>query len=114
MVKSTHVFYKSMKYPLPLQKDIFAYDAQKIKIIEPNTDIFSWKKEHPLMDEYRQIIEKYARVRKSLPFVEAIYLANSLTFNALHDDSDIDLFMVVSPGRMRIARAVSVILTTLM
>ncbi|MDR0650197.1 MAG: hypothetical protein LBG59_02025 [Candidatus Peribacteria bacterium] len=49
------------------------------------------------MDDYIAEIEKYATLYKSLPFVEEIYLCNSITFNALHQDSDIDLFIIARP-----------------
>jgi hypothetical protein len=56
------------------------------------------------MDEYLAEIEKYATLYKSLPFVDEIYLCNSITFNALHQNSDIDLFIITRPGRIRTAK----------
>ncbi|MBQ7073605.1 hypothetical protein IJM86_00735 [bacterium] len=39
-----------------------------------------------------------------MPFVEKIYLCNSLTFNSLNSDSDIDLFIVVQEQKIWTAR----------
>jgi hypothetical protein len=68
-------------------------------------DLFSWA-EHPddLLTSYLSHITSYARLRRSLPFITHIYLANSITFNALHEKSDIDLLILVKPGRMWLAR----------
>jgi hypothetical protein len=56
------------------------------------------------MDEYLTEIAKYTTLYKSLPFIKEIYLCNSITFNALHQDSDIDLFIITRPGRIRTAK----------
>ncbi|MDR2416093.1 MAG: hypothetical protein LBD75_05860 [Candidatus Peribacteria bacterium] len=56
------------------------------------------------MNDYLAEIEKYATLYKSLPFVEEIYLCNSITFNALHENSDIDLFIITRPERIRTAK----------
>lgn len=65
------------------------------------------------MQEYVAYINAYGRLYKSLPFVKAIYLGNSITFNALKDQSDIDICIVVKHGRMRTARLRTLLLFTL-
>ena len=74
-----------------------------------STMIAGWEEIDEQMHEYIAEIEKWRWLRRSLPFVDAIYVANSLTFNALHDDSDIDLVIITSPGRLRMARLWSAI-----
>jgi hypothetical protein len=61
------------------------------------------------MDKFINIINNYWNVYKSLPFIKEIYLCNSITFNALKRDSDIDLFIVVQKWKMWRARLASVI-----
>ncbi|MEI8092547.1 MAG: hypothetical protein WCG98_10800 [bacterium] len=96
------IFYKIMKYPVPRESQYFLFD-EKIKIeqapiqrlgtFEKSKD-FSRPVENEYMEEYRKFIEKYSWLYKSLPFIQSIYLCNSITFNALNENSDIDLFIV--------------------
>lgn len=65
------------------------------------------------MQEYVAYINAYGRLYKSIPFVRAIYLANSITFNALHEDSDIDICIIVKHQRIWSARFWSLVLFTL-
>jgi len=46
----------------------------------------------------------YGNYMRSVPFVEMIAVCNNLAYNNASDQSDIDLFIVVKPGRMWIAR----------
>lgn len=107
MSSKTYLFYEVMKYPLPFQKEFFAYEEVVDTVKKPDTVDISRAKPCPSLQEYVDHIHTLERLWRSLPFVEAIYIANSMTFNALHDESDIDLFLVVSSGRMWLARAVS-------
>jgi hypothetical protein len=96
------VFYKIMKYPVPSEAEYFVSDEkakmdsvhiQRLGKFEKSKD-FSRQVENPYMEEYRKFIHKYHWLYKSLPFIKSIYLCNSITFNALSDHSDIDLFIV--------------------
>lgn len=51
------------------------------------------------MRKYRKA-ESVARWLGHLPWVEGIAVCNSLSWYATHQDSDIDLFIVASPGRV--------------
>jgi predicted nucleotidyltransferase len=62
------------------------------------------------MDKYIKEINKHWKLYKSLPFIKEIYLCNSITFNALKRESDIDLFIVVEKWHMWRARFFSAIL----
>jgi hypothetical protein len=107
MSSSTYLFYDVMQYPVPFQKEFFAYEEVLDTVKKPGEVALSWAKPGEGLEEYVAYINKLGWLWRSLPFVEAIYLANSLTFNALHTESDIDLFFVVSPGRMWLARLMS-------
>lgn len=110
MWRSTYLFYDIMNYPVPFQKELFSYEEVVNTLKAPESLDFSRAKPCPLMQEYVDEIDTYGRLWKSLPFVEAIYLANSITFNALHDTSDIDLCIITSEGRMWSARVWSALL----
>lgn len=119
---SPYTFYLAMNYPIPSKKRIFSY-AQK-KIIQTQWDIqnsidnhniskaqnkekkrsFSRKKENIYMQEYREHIERFAWIYRNIPGVKSIYLCNSITFNALQRDSDIDICIVSKPWLIRRAR----------
>jgi len=96
------VFYKIMKYPVPRDAEYFLFDEkakmdqvhiQRLGTFEKSKD-FSRPQENPYMEEYRKFINKYSWLYKSLPFIKSIYLCNSITFNALNEESDIDVFIV--------------------
>ncbi len=111
---TAHLFYEMMWYPAPFRKELFAY-GQEIDIMGQPSDLpFSRAKTTAQMDEFLGFIKKCARLWKSLPYVDAIYLANSITFNALHDQSDIDLFIVTSPHRIWTARLYSCVMLWLL
>ena len=118
MKNPTQLFYQIMKYPEPTKEvklflkrwsdDFKDVIEEKFQHTAEQCDIFSWDTPaDERMKAYIEQIQKHARVWKSLPFVTHIYLANSITFNALHEDSDIDLFIITTQGRLRIARFMS-------
>lgn len=86
---SENAFYKAMGYPIPL-----FFDGKH----------FSWQEKNPYLEEYLQFIYQRDYLYRNLPFVKKFYLCNSLTFNALNKDSDIDLFIVTEEKRIWTAR----------
>ncbi|HBB03723.1 TPA: hypothetical protein DCZ39_02335 [Patescibacteria group bacterium] len=56
------------------------------------------------MDDFLRYINRFSRLYRSVPFIQSIYLCNSITFNALKEDSDIDVFIVTKKGSLRRAR----------
>ena len=108
---SPFCFYEVLGYPIPLNSSVFAYQ-QKIKDENKpeNSDFlshwidFSREKENPYNKEYLTFVKKWSWLYKQFPFVDAIYLANSMSFNWLHADSDIDLFVVAQERRVWLAR----------
>lgn len=51
----------------------------------------------------------YARLIRSFPFVSAIGISGSLSKNVMHDDGDIDYFIITKPGRLWICRTFLVV-----
>lgn len=96
-------FYEIMNYPIPLNSELF-FQSEKIRSYYhdnlENLPKFSWDKKSKYMDEYIEEIIKLENIFKSIPFVEQIFLCNSITFNALDKDSDIDLFIIAKPWRI--------------
>lgn len=107
MKKNTYLFYDVMKYPLPFQKEFFAYEEAVDTMKKPGEVLLSRGKGCENMDAFVKHVNHLGWLWKSLPFVDAIYIGNSMSFNALKPWSDIDLFFAVSPWRMWLARLCS-------
>ncbi|HMY80868.1 MAG TPA: hypothetical protein PLW93_06405 [Candidatus Absconditabacterales bacterium] len=117
-IDTTHTFYEIMNYPLPVPSVLEFFkrssgDGQK-QIndsfhYEPSQcELESWGGEvNQHMSNYLGQIAKHSWIRRSLPFVSHVYLANSITFNALHQGSDIDLVILCTPGKIRLVRLLS-------
>ncbi|MFA5747491.1 MAG: hypothetical protein WC872_00085 [Candidatus Absconditabacterales bacterium] len=115
------IFYKIMNYPVPLNSDFLLFEKNltnlnlfnlnESNVIGQNINNiknkFSWSKKNYYLDEYINFINKYHRLYKSIPFISSIYLCNSITFNSLKENSDIDIFIVTKKGSMRRARLFS-------
>ncbi len=118
-------FYEIMNYPVPKNAELFFQysdiehtNANKmLKNIDVNEseswDEFSRDKKSEYMDEYLEEINRLKSTFQSIPFVEQIFLCNSISFNALDKNSDIDLFVIAEPGRIRTAKFRSMVLFTL-
>lgn len=116
-------FYEIMNYPVPKNAELFFQysdtehtNANKMlkKIDEEGEeDTFSRDKKSEYMDEYLKEIKRLKSTFQSIPFVEQIFLCNSISFNTLDDNSDIDLFIIAEPGRIRTVKFRSMILFTL-
>ena len=112
-----------MNYPVPKNAELFFQysdtehtNANKMlkKIDEEGEeDTFSRDKKSEYMDEYLKEIKRLKSTFQSIPFVEQIFLCNSISFNTLDDNSDIDLFIIAEPGRIRTVKFRSMILFTL-
>ena len=87
--KSNDHFYEVMGYPIP-----FSFNGKN----------FSWKEKNPYLKEYLDFIQQWGKTYRNLPFLKNIYLCNSITFNALKADSDIDLLIVTEERRIWTAR----------
>ena len=113
-------FYQIMHYPVPNNAETyFQYFTADNKVkwhTSENDQLncnFSRSKKCKYMDEYLDEIKRLELIFKSIPFVEQIFLCNSITFNALDDNSDIDLFIITKPWRIRSTKLWSMILFSL-
>lgn len=102
--KKDLLFYEIMKYPIPQNRQYFLSDQKYIWLLPIPSKIFSRNEEDPRFQEYKNTIIKYTRLYKTIPWVQSIYIANSLSFNKLKEDSDIDLFIVTKKKCLRRAR----------
>jgi len=92
------IFYKIMNYDVPRHYSYFLFEK---KWWQKQEDILRGQEFPPDEPKY---INKYSRLYKSVPFIQSIYLCNSITFNALHQDSDIDVFIVTKKWALWRAR----------
>jgi hypothetical protein len=104
-------FYKIMKYPIPINMEYFFFEKKtdidfKTKISQ---DWFSRQEKNKYMDGYIEFINKHWKLYQSIPFIKEIYLCNSISFNALKKDSDIDLFITTHKNSIRRARFFSLL-----
>lgn len=113
------IFYKIMNYEVPRHSSYFLFekkwrkkqeDILRAQEFPPDEPKYSWDKKNPYMDDFIAYINKFSRLYRSVPFIQSIYLCNSITFNALHEDSDIDIFIVAKKWALRRARFWSVLL----
>ena len=108
-----------MHYPIPKNSDLYTYisenkDSHKnsnniTACIENDTNkkLFSRTHKSEFMDEYIEYINQWSRILKYIPCIRQVYLCNSITFNALHKNSDIDLCIITRSGYLRFARLFS-------
>ncbi len=116
-------FYEIMNYPVPKNSELFFQysDTEPTninKMLKDTENNESWKafsrdQKSEYMDEYLQEVKKLQSTFQSIPFVEQIFLCNSISFNALEKNSDIDLFIIAEPWRIRTVKFRSMILFTL-
>lgn len=118
------IFYDIMGYPTPSRSQIFELDEYDRFDLQKNEDgeeeepkilvsDFSWDSCNVHMSDYLDIIKKYSRLFRSIPFVKHIYLCNSITFNALNPESDIDILIITNHKKIRLARFFSILLFTI-
>ncbi|MFA5029740.1 MAG: hypothetical protein WC518_03260 [Patescibacteria group bacterium] len=69
---------------------------------------------YQLTKQKYQLAERGLRALAACPFVQTVALCNNFGFNNLRQDSDIDLFLVVSPGRLYLVRLLATAIITLL
>jgi len=67
------------------------------------------KEKEQRAQKYYQKLPKYLRIIKSFPFVRGVAISGSLSKNVMHEDGDIDYFIVTAPGRLWISRTLLVL-----
>ena len=108
------LFYEIMNYPVPESSEFFEYwtNTEKLKLKENKS--FSWTKKNIYIDQFITKINKFLNLYKSLPFISEIFLCNSITFNSLKEDSDIDIFIITKKNKLRRARFFSELYFTIL
>lgn len=96
------LFYDIMWYNYPDDKEYFSINKDLKKNIIHK--IVKEKKLSKDVKKYEQIINKYSFLYNKIPFVEHIYVANSITFKSIHENSDIDLFIITKNNRIFLAK----------
>ncbi len=91
-----------MWYPLPLRSEFFAYQQTDHQATSRPLQSFRSRVVPPddMMQSYLSLVTKRQWIRSAIPGVESVYLANSITFNALHEWSNIDFFIVTESKRL--------------
>jgi hypothetical protein len=60
-------------------------------------------------EKYFEKLPFYARLIRAFPFVKGIAISGSLSKNVMHDDGDIDYFIITDKGRLWICRTFLVV-----
>ena len=108
------LFYKIMDYPIPKNPQVFEYWAKKDNENYEINKGFSRDKKNEYIDQFTAKINKFWDLYRSLPFISEIFLCNSITFNSLKEDSDIDIFIVTKKSKLRRARFFSELYFTIL
>lgn len=59
--------------------------------------------------KYYRKLPRYLRIIKAFPFVRGVGISGSLSKNVMHEDGDIDYFIVTAPGRLWVCRTLLVL-----
>ncbi len=116
-MESNHKFYDLMNYPVPRHSSLYSYiNEPSVWITESDIEdtSFSRTKKCDLMNEYTDSINHWSRIFRYIPCVRQVYLCNSITFNALHTNSDIDICIISRSWYIRYARLFSWLVFTLL
>jgi hypothetical protein len=89
------------------------------KILFRHHDLFSVQDDRGIVERrikgneeairYLQIAKRKAKIISRFPFVRAVFASGSLSKDYMDDRSDLDFFVITSPGRLWIARTMLVI-----
>lgn len=108
------LFYEIMNYPVPENSEFFEYWAKKENTNHTLNKNFSREKKNENIDQFITKINRFWNLYKSLPFISEIFLCNSITFNSLKEDSDIDIFIIAKKNKLRRARFFSELYFTIL
>jgi hypothetical protein len=74
-------------------------------------DIVEIRKEREIIaNGFWKRVNRYVPLLKAVPFVKMVAVCNTLAINNTDKDSDIDIFVVASPGRLFMARTITTML----
>ena len=108
------LFYEIMNYPVPNDYKFFEYWAKKEELAYKENNNFSRNEKNQYIDEFWQKINKFRNLYRSLPFISEIFICNSISFNSLKEDSDIDVFIITKKNKLRRARFFSELYFTIL
>ena len=96
------LFYDLMNYNHPEDKEYFKINPELTEGIK----FFPHKKNKlsSNIEPYEKFINKYSKIFRYIPFVKAAYISNSVSFKSVHENSDIDLFIITENNRLFLAR----------
>jgi hypothetical protein len=60
-------------------------------------------------EKYYRKLPRYLRIIKAFPFVRGVGISGSLSKNVMHEDGDIDYFIVTAPGRLWVCRTMLIL-----
>lgn len=97
-------------YVLYNKKILYKIEKLKQKFTPASIELlkaYLWAKTEPTEIEERllNIADKHIQKLKSISGIHMIWICNSISMNASHEDSDIDLFIITSPHRLWYVRA---------
>lgn len=107
MGSKAHLFYSVMEYPVPVRKEFFGFQEDSWVRGNARPLVTWWSRLQPPTEHiqtYVSWIKKRQRIWTYIPLVESVFLANSITFNALRENSNIDLCIVVRSWKIWLAR----------
>ena len=108
------LFYEIMNYPIPENSEFFEYWGKKENLNYTWNQEFSRKEKNKYLETFITKINKFWNLYRSLPFISEIFLCNSITFNSLKEDSDIDIFIITKKNKLRRARFFSELYFTIL
>lgn len=92
------IFYDLMWYNYPSDKEYFKIHHDLLENIKYKPILE--KKLSSKTENLERIINKYHFLYNKIPFIEHIYVCNSLSFSSVHKDSDIDFFVICKENRI--------------
>lgn len=111
MKNKSEIFYETMGYPKPSNETLSFFHITELSSTDslqhhPQIcDLFNREGEQSdRMKQYIVFCDSYWSIWKSIPFVEQVYLANSITFNALHEWSDVDVLIIAKSWKLWLVR----------
>lgn len=95
-----------MNYPIPTDSYFFSFEKETTIPLETNINknISRTQTKDTKLNEYSSFINKFWLLYRSLPFIKHIYICNSISFNYIREESDIDIFIITKKKCLRRAR----------
>lgn len=99
------LFYKALNYPIP--KEFEQYYLPQDFVSEGSFE-YKYETNNLLISQFQAVVKKRQPIFSHIPCIKSVFLCNSLTFDAIHSNSDIDLFIIAHKNRLWLARFFSV------